>query len=423
VWKRNEILDVPGASFSFNQRRLSKNKNWIWCEGTVTNLLHEPGIMAMVSNFRDISEKKAAEQQREFDRKNLDALINNTSDLMWSVDREYKLITSNKPFELAIEQLGRGIKKGAEVLTYASSTEHADRFRTVYDRAFEGKAFIIVEHNTVPAESWLEISYTPIWKDNEVIGAACHGRNITERKLAENLLRKANDELQKTNVELDRFVYSASHDLRSPLTSILGLLQFIERESLEPATLEYAKMIRQSINRLDEFIKNILSYSRNHGAELEVSQINFKPLIQNVVNGLSNMKEAQGIDLLIKVNDSHAFYSDPQRLSIILENLISNAMKFRDELRADKFIRILATVHPKYLDLRVEDNGIGISREYHEKIFNMFFRLSNQKAGSGIGLYIVKETVEKLEGSIKVSSDPLVMTCFSLQLKNFSTSD
>ncbi|HMI80097.1 MAG TPA: PAS domain S-box protein, partial [Ferruginibacter sp.] len=96
--KRNEILNTPGRSFYSQNRFLHKNGSWIWCEGNVTNMLHEPGVHAMVSNFKDISDRKMAEQQRDFDRNNLNALINNTSDLMWTVDKNCKLITFNQPF-------------------------------------------------------------------------------------------------------------------------------------------------------------------------------------------------------------------------------------------------------------------------------------------------------------------------------------
>jgi len=431
---RIRILNRPNAFFNFTQRRRHKNGSWIWCEGTVTNMLHEPGIEAMVSNFRDISERKAAEQQREFDRNNLDALINNTRDLMWSVDRSFKLITSNEPFSQLIHQSGRTISQGSLVLAYAYSEEHANRFQTAYQRAFEGETFMITEHTDGTAESWMEISFSPILKDGQVLGAACHGRDITERKLSElrlvNSIRERelaearliekNAELQKTNQELDRFVYSASHDLRSPLTSILGLVNLLEQESSEPQTTQYCTMIRDSVNRLDKFIWNILNHSRNHRADLECTAIPLRETVMNSIESLRYMTLASDIKFHVLIDEALALYSDEQRLRIIIDNLISNSIKFQRENAIEKFIRISATAGDDEVVIRVEDNGIGIAPEYHDKIFRMFYRLANTQAGSGIGLYVVRETLEKLGGNIRVESLPEGGTAFVVTLKNES---
>lgn len=415
---RTKILQQPGAFFSFTQRRRHKNGHWVWCEGTVTNMLHEPGIEAMVSNFRDISERKAAEQQREFDRNNLDALINNTPDLMWSVDHSFNLITSNEPFRQAVNRSGRSIDRGDHVLSYAYSSDHAKRFQAAYQRAFSGEPFMITEHIEGPNESWMEISFSPIHKNEEIIGAARHGRDITERKLselrlirsirerelAEAELMKKNEELQKTNSELDRFVYSASHDLRSPLTSILGLVNLLEHESTEPQTADYCAMIRDSINRLDKFIWNILNHSRNQRVELDCTSIPLRKTVENSIEQLRHMKDAADVQFKVDIDDTLVLYSDQQRFQIILDNLISNSIKFQRQDAGEKFIRISATRAGNSVTLQVQDNGIGIPPEYHDKVFKMFFRLANTQAGSGIGLYVVKETIEKLKGSIEIHS-------------------
>ncbi len=120
--KRNELLPTPGGSYHSQIRIKHKNGHWVWCETTMTNLLHEPGINAFVMNFRDISEKRAAEKKQEFDKNNLDALINNTYDLMWSVDRDFKLITSNQTFNDVIKlRSGTVLQKGEDVPSRAFS--------------------------------------------------------------------------------------------------------------------------------------------------------------------------------------------------------------------------------------------------------------------------------------------------------------
>jgi PAS domain S-box-containing protein len=190
--KRSTIVEVPGASFPFQHRLRHKNGHWIWCEGTLTNFLHEPGINAFVSNFRDISEKKKAEELREFDKNNLNALINNTNDLMWSVDTNFNLITSNKPFDQMIRAtFGQIIEKGEDVLSVTFSSEMKQNFKKRYERAFTGESFTIVERFDLPARFWTEISYYPIINNGEIVGTACQSRDITERKKTEQLLKKS----------------------------------------------------------------------------------------------------------------------------------------------------------------------------------------------------------------------------------------
>ena len=228
----------------------------------------------------------------------------------------------------------------------------------------------------------------------------------------------ANTELLKINTELDRFVYSVSHDLRSPLTSILGLISFIEEESHEIDTLEHIGMIKNSVNRLDEFIKNILSYSRNNRTGLNVVPISLLQTTNGIVNSLKSMKEAEGIRFEIDIKEHHPFYSDQLRLNTLLENLISNAIKYHKTDKTDSFIKINGQTNHDNLLLSITDNGIGIAPEHHNKIFEMFFRLSGDKNGTGIGLYIVKDTIQILRGSIQVHSKEGKGSTFNITLKN-----
>ncbi len=241
---------------------------------------------------------------------------------------------------------------------------------------------------------------------------------MVERKLVEEKLVQKNEELQKTNSELDRFVYSASHDLRAPLSSVLGLVSLIEMESTESAIQQYARMIRTSIKRLDVFIRNILNYSKNNRLELEIRHIPLEQTIDAIVKLLGNIKEASGVACEINIEEQEPFYSDFQRFNIIFENLISNAIKFQDYNRLNRFIKITGKSDKDYLTIQVSDNGIGVAPGFLKKIFEMFFRISGDRDGTGIGLYIVKETVSKLNGTITVDSKEGMGTAFKVQLKN-----
>ena len=417
--KRDAILKAPGKSFRFRMRLLHKKGYYVWCEGSGTNLLEDPDINAVVSNFSDISEKKLVEQQAEFDKNNLNALINSTQDLMWSVGSDLKMITSNKPFDAFITNLyGKPLAKGEYVFTKDLSPENTRIYKKFYQRVLNGESFTEILQIVVPDGNWSEISFTPIRKGSEIVGIACHSRDISERMKSDMKLEKQNKQLLKTNFELDRFVYSVSHDLRSPLTSILGLLAIIESESKEAEMLEHVKMIRSRIYKLDGFIKNILNYSRNNRTGLEIEKIPVYRTVADVVEKYKKKKGASEIDFKINIHQQESFYSDRLSLCTVLDNIISNAIKFRANDKENQYISIEGVADETHLNLVIEDNGIGIAEHQLDRIFDMFFRTSAKIEGSGIGLYIAKEIVEKLRGSIKVKSKEGKGTSFNIQLQN-----
>ncbi len=187
--KRQRIIDIPGGSFKCQLRLAHKNGGWVWGESVLTNMLNEPGVNAMVSNFRDIMDKKITEQRQEFDNNNLNALINNTEDLLWSVDKDFNLITFNQPFENVVKKLsGQKLIKGSSILAIAFPAQQVSAFRVFYERAFAGEVFTEVNYMEFPSEFWSEISFYPIRTGGVVTGTACHSRNITDSKKAEKSL-------------------------------------------------------------------------------------------------------------------------------------------------------------------------------------------------------------------------------------------
>lgn len=268
-------------------------------------------------------------------------------------------------------------------------------------------------------EIWTSISANPLFnEDNSYKGALGMVTDITERRKNEKIVEQQNAELIKAHSELDGFVYSVSHDLRSPLTSMLGLLSFIEEESQEEDTLKHVQMIRSSINRLDEFIKNILNYSRNNRIQLLIEKISVEDTIINTVNSLRNIPKAQGIDIIVESKQTKPFYSDALRFNTILENLISNAINHHKVNDSNRFIKIETQFKNNKLYITIADNGVGIESQYHKKIFEMFYRVSGETDGTGIGLYIVKDAVEKIQGTIEIQSEKGTGTVFIIILKN-----
>lgn len=390
--------------------------------------------------IRDSTDRKKTENALKASEKNYRKIIDMSQEGIWLVDENQKTNFINK--------------KMGEILEYTAEEMIGKEILFFMDQ--EGKKMALdLNRSKVKGQSnqkqykFISKSGKEIWANvikNRFInplgidqGSMTIVTDITEKKNNKEKLEQlnkelafqnhekeiraaelitTNTELQKANTELDRFVYSVSHDLRSPLTSILGLVSFIEEESLEAETLEHITMIKKSINRLDEFIKNILYYSRNNRASLDIVQISLQKEATEIVNSLSSIKEAEGIHFEIDIKEHQPFYSDRLRLITLLENLISNAVKYHKTNQSGNYIKIIGHTTLEKLTLSISDNGIGIAPEHHNKIFDMFFRISGNKNGSGIGLYIVKDTVQILQGAIQVYSKLGKGSTFDITLKN-----
>lgn len=225
---------------------------------------------------------------------------------------------------------------------------------------------------------------------------------ITEKN---ELLATQNVRLNKLNKELDQFIYSASHDLKAPLSSLLGLVNILRAEISPSQHEEYFDMMERSIKRLENHIKDIIQYSKNHQLDIVISEIKLRNTIELIINQLKFQKGAEGMEIKIEVVDKVGFYTDPIRLNMVFFNLISNAFKYNDGLKEKKTIIISATVNAKNAQISIADNGIGIEKKYLERIFDLFFRGSEKSSGSGLGLFIAKEALDKLKGTIKVKSE------------------
>jgi len=249
-------------------------------------------------------------------------------------------------------------------------------------------------------------------------------RNVElKRKKAELTLRKQNEELVKINQELDSFVYSVSHNLRAPLMSVLGLLRLahgeVGRSSEDTnALLSYFSMMEHSINKLDDTLREILDYSRNARSAVKTERVDLRHLLEEGFERLRYHEGADQIEKIIDVDENVPLLSDAYRLTVVLHNLISNSIKYRDANKEHQFIHVEAEVLPGLVKITFSDNGMGIPEELQGKIFDMFFRATEKSEGAGLGLYIVKETIDKLGGQITTQSKVGIGTTFTIEVPN-----
>ncbi len=247
------------------------------------------------------------------------------------------------------------------------------------------------------------------------ITRANHSAEQHLQHLAEEMQHQ-NQELIKTNEELDRFVYSTSHDLRAPLLSVLGLVQLMEGKRAEDAQQPYLDMIRNRINNLESFINDITAFARNARLPLAPEMLELKPLVQEVITYQQLLYHDRKLDLHNEVYINHPIAIDRQRLLTVLNSLVGNAIKYHRMQHPQAFVTIGARVQQEQLHLWVADNGPGIAIPVQARMFDMFYRGDERSGGSGLGLYIAKETVGKLGGKIAAESVPGQGTTFHVWL-------
>jgi signal transduction histidine kinase len=231
-------------------------------------------------------------------------------------------------------------------------------------------------------------------------------------------IEKRNSELKKVNSELDKFVYSASHDLRAPLSSVLGLINVARMDEDHKNNGRYLNMIEKSISKLDGFIRDIIDFSRNARMDVASDEVAFEKLIREVMEDLKYLDESNRILRLVSVTGQGVFYSDAKRLKVITSNLISNAIKYHNPYAENPIIEVKVDYNEKTAVMQVIDNGSGIAEEHLQNIFKMFYRATDNSKGSGLGLYIVKETIERISGEITVKSEVGKGTTFEITLDN-----
>jgi signal transduction histidine kinase len=233
------------------------------------------------------------------------------------------------------------------------------------------------------------------------------------------LLKQKNRELRSLNRELDNFLYSTAHDLRSPLTSLLGLINLMRIDTKHShATVEYLNLMEKSIHRSEYFISQIVSYSKNKRMTVQAESINLASLIEEIFEHNRFIEGFDRVDRRITISNAVEFYSDRNRVTTLFNNLISNAIRYADLEKDHPFITISIDIQRDRALIEFSDNGIGIAAEHVNKIFDMFYRANHSAKGSGLGLFIFKETLTRLNGAVRVESTEGHGTSFFIRIPN-----
>jgi signal transduction histidine kinase len=420
VWKERCLTALSGTPVKVEDEFEIDTRQYFW-EIHFKSETFADGRQFVSVFSRDVSVRKAYQRKIIGNEANLRSILNTIENSVWLINSSFELIDFNKEFFRMYKQ-AYGIKliKGANILELVPEQlpDLRETWKSRYTAGLKGRPGKYVDSFLLGnGLRTFEIRTYPIVENAKVTGLTIYSRDITQFCEAEDLLKKQNEELTRINSELDRFVYSASHDLRAPLMSVKGLLNMIKVDEDKTRQTQYLSLIESSVNKLDNFITDIIHYSRNSRMDIMPSKIDFHSLVQESIESLKYMPEAEKVKSIISISEEIPFYSDHSRLLIIFNNIISNAVRYHDRWK-ESFLQIDILVSEDMARIRFTDNGVGIAEEFIDKIFKMFFRASYESKGSGLGLYIVKSTVDKLNGKISVGSRLGEGTQFDIEIPN-----
>ncbi len=342
----------------------------------------------------------------------LNSIYNGISDILIVLDDKIQIQKTNhiveevllyNESELLNQSIGKLIRKSDFDMV-------RDCIRNTYTqkKLIEIDLNLIAKNNRQVPVSW---SFSPLFNaKGESNGILLVAKNISAQIDAKNQLQDKND-------ELNLFVYKASHDLKSPVSSMQSLMGLINESSTMEEMKEYCKLISECTSRLDIIISDLLVLGRITYGELEFKKVDIKDLIDSILKSIEFADGVKDIDFNISIDDkARSIITEKGLLQTVLFNLIDNAVKYRENKKERSFINIHTDIHGEGILFKIEDNGIGIADAQQGNVFKMFYRATSVSKGSGLGLYIVKTSIAKLRGTISFESETGKGTTFKIYI-------
>jgi PAS domain S-box-containing protein len=363
--------------------------------------------MRALGMVQDITKQREAELRSLENEHKYRQVVSNITDGLFIDDLEGRVTFANEVF-LQVFGLDASDINHIVIEDYVAP-ESAVRIRKYHNDRIAGlPAPEFYEYEGMRKDGsrlWLQVRVSKVYEHGILKGTQTALRDITERKKAEDLLAAQNAELKKINSELDRFVYSTSHDLRAPLLSLIGLIDLCKGSADKEELDSFIHMMEKSAVRLDNTIKEILEYSRNSRMELYFEEVDMPQMVDDLLEDIIHHDKAQRVTFTKHISTAVPFVTDRLRLATIMNNLVGNAVKYQRANEPHPTVDIAFSADENGGTLTVTDNGEGISANMHEKVFEMFYRNSQNSVGSGLGLYLCREIVQKMDGEIKLISE------------------
>ncbi|MEI6022102.1 MAG: PAS domain-containing sensor histidine kinase, partial [Bacteroidota bacterium] len=380
--QKEKLLKFHGNSFNLEMRLKHKSGHWVWCETIVTNLLEEKNVHAIVSNFRDISVKKL-ELENILLRENLNALINNSPDLMWIIDANFNFIISNTSFQKVFKRLsGNNIKQGDNMFRFLCEHDDKEKFKSFFDRAFKGESFTELIHYLSPQDAWSEISFNPIKDNSSIIGCACFSHNVTERIKSDIELNVMHQDDIRHTKNLEQFAYIISHNLRSPVAHIIGLTNLLKTNLTKEDRAKSEQSIYKAADNLDQLTKDLNQILQlKSDISEQKKQIFFGKILEEVLEILTFATKKEFLEIDSDFSKLKSIFSIKGYIHSIFHNLISNSIKYRHSKKPLQ-IKVTSDLKDDKAILSFKDNGIGIDLvKNKEHIFGLYKRFHTEIEG------------------------------------------
>jgi signal transduction histidine kinase len=238
--------------------------------------------------------------------------------------------------------------------------------------------------------------------------------SIMEQHLVDQM-----NSLKQTKKDLEMVFYATSHEIQAPLITVKRLTDIAVAKTTEPKAKDFLKQINNCWQSLVNIIDELGIVTNVRNAEIDSELINLEELLKNVFAEFKSLPWFDNIIFSMQIKLQRKFYSSPGLIKAIFRNLIENGIKYATKRATFSFLKISITdQNDEMIRIEVSDNGIGIKKEYQDKIFDMFYRGTSYTSGTGLGLYIVQCSLDKLNGAISVDSDEDKGTTFTLLIPN-----
>jgi len=355
-----------------------------------------PIVLREVKDARIRSEKFHVESKLLLSEESYQALAQSITDVFFAIDTDFKITywndASHREFNIARDKVsGKSIYEVFPFLENSKLNEEVVKGITLKSARYTSFKYSKKIHG-IDSVEYYDGSIYPT--DN---GASVILKKVTEK-------RKAEASFIKINKELETLIYRLSHDIQGPMSSIMGLINIGKMECKDKQITDLLQKQEDAAVELNKTLKALMNISQIKKDELVFERLVFKSVIDNVMSRLKYIAGYNFIQVVVDVDPKHSVVSDRNLLESILQNLIENSIKYRTKNKPNLLIETAR--HSRCLYISVIDNGIGIPMDQQNKVFDMFFRASENSTGSGLGLYVVKSSVEKLQGSVSMKSVP-----------------
>ncbi len=360
--------------------------------------------------WRDISSQQASHEALKASEQRYRSLIENMDEGLFLTDHLHEIQFVNPQLSTFLQQSEQALMGVSLNEVFPSSKEQPISFIEQITQAHPNEKFEYKLEGKAGDIQWFLIGCSPyINSQGQPDGLIGIVTDITDRKNIEL-------QLQQKNYELDTFVYNASHDLRGPLASIIGLTNIAREETTEEKAHKYFNLINRSTKRLDGVLSDLIEVTRLNKVQVVLVALDIRSFIQEIITSLGHMPEAEKVAFKVEVSFEEPVITDKKLLTSILQNLIVNSISYQNPKADPPSIKLTVWQGAYRIHCEVKDNGMGIPERILPKIFDMFYRGNTQSKGSGLGLYIVKNALAKLGGDIQVQSEEGVGTAVTFFL-------